>query len=119
MKSLCFAKRARNLVLFVRSSCHCGVKEKGTISKEKGGCPVSSFANLATKRKYLRLQHSPSHSVISTYKAQFCDTLQFIVYNNLPDRLVLKPCHITQYVFLTHSQNRITHVEKKINPRLC
>ena len=76
------------------SSCHCGVNEKGVISKGTGGCPVSSFA---TGKKYKRLeatifimttlflastslqyekkrrlQHNPSDSVIiSTHKAQF------------------------------------------------
>ena len=87
MKSLCFAKRARNLALFVWSSCHCGCQREG-----RGGCPVSSFGTLVKtqKKRYLehddlishttllqyvknpRLQHSPSDSVIiSTHKAQF------------------------------------------------
>ena len=90
------------------------VNEKEVISKGTGGCPVSSFAtlakiqkkqhleynnfsshiNLATIRKNPRLQHSASHYVIST-QGSVRDTLQFTVYNNLPDRLVLKPCHIT------------------------
>ena len=57
MKSLCFAKRARNLVLFVWSSCHLGVNEKEVISKREGGCPVSSFATLVETQKKRHLEH--------------------------------------------------------------
>ena len=95
MKSLCFAKRARNLVPFVWSSCHCGCQREGSYIKREGGCPVSSFATLVEtqKKRHLehdnfishinldtiqkknltnpRLQHSPSYSVISNHKAQF------------------------------------------------
>ena len=60
MKSLCFAKRARNLVPFVWSSCHCGivgVNEKEVLSKGTGGCPVSSFATLVETQKKRHLEH--------------------------------------------------------------
>ena len=51
MKSLCFAKRARDLVLFVWSSCHCGRQLEGVILKGTGGCSVSSFATLVKTQK--------------------------------------------------------------------
>ena len=41
MKSLCFAKRAGNVVLFVWFSCHCGCQREGSDSKRDGW--VSSF----------------------------------------------------------------------------
>ena len=92
MKSLCFAKRARNLVLFVWPSCYCRCQRERSDIKRDGW--VSCFIichfgknskeaifrtwwlyfshNPATIRKNPRLQHSPSDSVIiSTHKAQF------------------------------------------------
>ena len=92
MKSLCFAKRARNLVLFVWPSCYCGCQRERSDIKRDGW--VSCFIichfgknskeaifrtwwlyfshNPATIRKNPRLQHSPSDSVIiGTHKAQF------------------------------------------------
>ena len=65
MKSLCFAKRARNLALFVWSSCHCGCQREGT-----GGCPVSSFGTLVKTQKKRYLEHDDliSHTTLLQYE---------------------------------------------------
>ena len=92
-----------------------GVNDRGVISKGTGGCPVSSFATLVEiqKKRHLEPDNFISHISLLQYEKKpsltpwlftFChqysqgsarDPLQFPVYNNLPDRLVLKHCHIT------------------------
>ena len=120
-------------------SCLCGLvvivglNEERVISKGTGGCLVSSFATLieTQKKRYLehdnfllyeknpRLQHSPSHSVISSHKAQFmtlCSSL--CLYNNLPDRLVFlntvtlickffKPIHSIELLMFKKNKPRL------------
>ena len=116
MKYLYFAKRARNLVLFVWSGCHCGCQWEGSDIKRDGwvSCFIichfgrnskeATIFNMTTlfltstslqyEKKSL-FQHSPSLSVISTHKAQFvtvysspCAITYQIVWS-------FKHCHIT------------------------
>ena len=126
MKSLCFAKRARNLLLFVWSSCHCGC-ERGESDVKRDGW-VSCFiichfgrnskeAMISTIQKNPRLQHTPLYSVISTHKAQFVTLYSSLcLYNKLPDRLVflntVTLICLIQF-FRTLSWHRITYVQKK------
>ena len=116
MESLCFAKRARNLVPFVWSSCHCGCPREGSDIKRDGwvSCFIichfgrnskeATIFNMTTLfltstslqyEKNPPLQHSPSLSVISTQKAQFvtlysspCAITYQIIWS-------FKHCHIT------------------------
>ena len=121
MKSLCFAKRARNQLLFVWSSCHCGCQREGSDIKRDGwaSCFVichfgsnlkeATFRtwqlyfshNPDTIRKKPRLQHSPSHSVIiSNHKAQFVT-------------LYSSPCTITYQIVWFALENKALYVDTK------
>ena len=121
MKSLCFAKRARNQLLFVWSSCHCECQREGSDIKRDGwaSCFVichfgrnlkeATFRtwqlyfshNPDTIRKKPRLQHSPSHSVIiSNHKAQFVT-------------LYSSPCTITYQIVWFALENKALYVDTK------
>ena len=116
MESLCFAKRARNLVLFLWSSCHCGCQWEGSDIKRDGwvSCFIichfgrnskeATIFNMTTLfltstsltiQKNPLLQHSPWHSDISTHKAQFVTVYSSpcaITYQTVWSS---KHCHIT------------------------
>ena len=72
MKSLCFAKRARNLVLFVWSSCHCGYQQEGSYIKRDGWlscfiicCFIISLVE-TQKKRHLEHDNFISHINLDT-----------------------------------------------------
>ena len=120
IKSLCFAKRDRNLVLFLWSSCHCGCQREGRISKGTGGFPVSSLATLVKteKKRYLEDDDLIPHTTLLQYEKTLAYniTLQILLSSVLsrlsssPDRLVflntVTLLCLIQF-FQTHSEHRI------------
>ena len=68
MKSLCFAKRARNLVLFVWSSCHCGYQQEGSYIKRDGwlSCFIICFFGRNSKKRHLEHDNFISHINLDT-----------------------------------------------------
>ena len=73
MKYLYFAKRARNLVLFVWSSRHCGYQQEGSYIKRDGwlSCFIICFFGRNSKEATLRTRqlyfsHQPRHNTKKT-----------------------------------------------------
>ena len=62
MKSLCFPKIARNLLLFVWSSCHCGCQLEGSDIKRDGWVPCVIICHFekTQKKRYLEYDNFSS-----------------------------------------------------------
>ena len=73
MKSLCFAKRAGNVVLFVWSSCHQGCQREGSDSKRDGWVPCfiichfgKNSAEAIFRTRQLYFSHHPCYNTKKT-----------------------------------------------------
>ena len=62
MKSLCFPKIARNLLLFVWSSCHCGCQPERSNIKRDGWvfCFIICHFKKTQKKRYLEYDNFSS-----------------------------------------------------------